>query len=71
MDNVFCYLVKMPDGVRECVLPCADGYTMYLNKDMDSASMFRAYEHALEHIANNDFSGGDVQEIERRVSQCP
>lgn len=64
MDDVFVYLTALPDGINELVLPCADGYTVYLDDGLDQAGRIDKYEHAIEHIRENDFSKSNVQEIE-------
>ena len=64
MDNVFVYYVPLPEGIDEAVMPCFDGYTIYIDSRQSSAGMVRAYKHALEHIENNDFEKFNVNEIE-------
>lgn len=65
MDNVFTYLVDLPDGLNEIVAPCADGnFTVYIDARLDNVQRQKAYQHAIRHIQNDDFSKTDVQEIE-------
>ena len=64
MDNVFVYYVPLPDGINEAVLPCIDGYTIYIDPRQSRSEMVEAYNHAVEHIVNNDFEKFDVGEIE-------
>lgn len=64
MDNVYIYFIAMPDGVREFVTPCLDGYTIYIDESLDEIGRAKAYDHAMSHITNNDFEREDVQEIE-------
>lgn len=64
MDNVFTYLVDLPDGINEFVRPCQDGFTIYIDARLDNIQRQEAYRHALRHIQNDDFSKTDVQEIE-------
>ena len=65
MDNVFTYLVDLPDGIREFVRPCADGNdTVYIDARLDNIQRQEAYQHAIRHIQNDDFSKTDVQSIE-------
>lgn len=54
MDNIYIYLVKMPPGHSEAVLPCEDGYTIYLDQNLMGDDLIRAYEHAMFHIENGD-----------------
>ena len=64
MDNIFTYFVKLPDGIDEVVMPCLDGYTVYIDVNLSESQQIKAYTHALHHIRNNDFERPDVQEIE-------
>ncbi len=54
MDNIYIYLVKTEPGIDEAVVPCLDGYTVYLNKDLTAEDLIKAYEHAKYHIDNGD-----------------
>ena len=69
MDNVFVYYVPLPEGVDEAVLPCFDGYTIYIDSRQSSSGMERAYKHALEHIVNNDFERLDLGMIENKADE--
>ena len=64
MDDIFIYFVPLPNTVHEMVTPCIEGYTIYLNLNDDLDTQKKGYEHALNHINNRDFDGGNVQEIE-------
>lgn len=64
MDDVFVYAVSLPAGCNEAVLPCADGYTVYINEKLDDTHRMNALQHALKHIANKDFEKDNVQQIE-------
>ena len=63
-DNVYVYLVDLPDRVDEMVTPCIDGFTVYISSRLSYAGRVRAYNHALRHIDRNDFEMDDVQKIE-------
>lgn len=67
MDNIYVYLVDLPDRVNEMVTPCLDGYTVYLNARLSYAGRVRAYHHAIRHIERNDFEKYDVQKIEEEA----
>ncbi len=69
MDNVYTYLVDLPDGIDEAVLPCLEGYTIYLDNSLSPSGLERAYYHALEHIANNDFDKTNVNKIEAEADR--
>ena len=64
MDDVFVYHIKLPPGIEEVVMPCLDGYTVYIDINLDHDHRVKAYEHALWHIQNHDFERPDVQDIE-------
>ena len=64
MDSIFTYFVKLPDGIDEVVMPCLDGYTVYIDVNLSEQQQIKAYAHALHHIRNNDFERPDVQSIE-------
>lgn len=55
MDDLFIYLVRMPDDLPEAVLPCDGGYTIYLDDRLTQEGLIKEYHHALEHIKNGDF----------------
>ena len=65
-DNVYVYLVDLPDRVDEMVTPCFDGFTVYISSKLSYAGRVRAYHHALRHIERHDFEKFDVQEIETK-----
>lgn len=64
MDSIFTYFVKLPYGIDEVVMPCLDGYTVYIDVNLSEQQQLKAYAHALHHIRNNDFEKPDVQAIE-------
>lgn len=53
-DNVFVYRVTAPPSVKEMVMPCADGYTVYINDSLSPEEQKAAYLHALDHIDRGD-----------------
>lgn len=63
-DDIFVYMVNLPDGINEMVTPCATGYTVYINDKLSPEGKRGAYRHALHHIVNRDFEKSDVNEIE-------
>lgn len=65
MDRIFTYLVKLPTNINEIVTPCADGYTIYIDKNLTHERQLEVYEHALRHIRRNDFDSNlSADEIE-------
>lgn len=66
-DNIYTYLVRFPShSIREAVLPCSDGYTVYIDERLGREEQLRAFRHAMTHIRNDDFSkkGSDVSRLE-------
>ncbi len=70
IEDVFVYLVDLPDGINEMVTPCRDGHTIYIDARLDLAHRQKAYEHAMWHIEHNDFQKADVQQIEAVAHQA-
>jgi len=68
-DNVFVHIMNLPDGTNEMVSPNEDGtYSIFLNAKLSNEGQFKAYRHAMQHIARDDFdSYADVQAIEAEV----
>lgn len=67
MPDVWVYYVKFPEGLKEAVMPCLDGYTIYIDERLSDAERERVYAHALEHIRRGDCAGGDAGQIELEV----
>lgn len=63
-DDIFIYLVKLPDGIDEVTLPCFGGYTIYIDYRLSDEGRMKAYKHGLKHIRDRDFEKSDVQQIE-------
>lgn len=65
MDNIYTYFVKFPNRcIREAVMPCSDGYTVYIDERLSFEQQIKAYNHAVRHIKNGDFEKYDVDRIE-------
>jgi len=56
-------------SIKETVTPCLDGYTIYINQNLDRTNQKKAYLHALRHIMGNDFEKFDFQKIEH-LAHC-
>lgn len=67
MDNIYTYVIDLPPGIDEMVTPCLDGYTIYLADRLDQRGRQKAFDHAMRHVWNDDFSKTNVQEIERHA----
>lgn len=64
MDNIYHYVVSLPDGIKAFTMPCMDGYTVYTDSKLTMESQREAFRHEMWHILNGDFERSDVQEIE-------
>lgn len=66
MDNsIYIYLTRLPgNDIHEIVLPCIDGYTIYLDDRLTYEQQLHAYRHAMKHIEKRDFEKTNVSEIE-------
>lgn len=69
MVNIYHYLAPLPTGVKEVVMPCYDGYTIYTAEWLSSAEREEAIHHAMKHIERNDWEKDDVQQIEKEVRE--
>ena len=67
LEDIHVYFVPLPEGIKEMVTPCYDGYTIYIDARLCREQQLREYAHAVQHIQRDDFHGGDVQEIESEV----
>lgn len=59
-------IIQFPPGkVREAVTEDANGFaTIFLDANLTYENQQERFLHAIRHLANDDFSGDDVQEIE-------
>ena len=62
--EIHTYLVPLPTKTKESIVPCADGYTLYLNDKLSHEQHLISYQHAVGHIDRDDWDREDVQEIE-------
>ena len=63
--DVNVFLINFPRPGNEMVVPNEDGsYTILINARLSNDGQLRAYQHAMKHITDNDFSKSDVQSIE-------
>ena len=64
-NDVYVYVVRLPGhDIKEAVMPCMTGYTVYLDDRLSPDGQKLAYKHALHPIVNNDLEKYDVSEIE-------
>lgn len=64
-NNIYTYIVPLPPGFNEAVMPCIDGFTIYIADHLSPAGRLKAYKHALWHIEHDDWKRFSVQQIER------
>lgn len=72
MVDVYVYEVDIHGKVSEAVVPCIDGYTVYINRNLPRNRRISALEHAVRHILRGDFEKADAGEIEEEChAQAP
>lgn len=54
-NNIYHYVVPLPEGINEAVMSGIDGYTVYTSDRLDDEGRLEAFRHALKHIENGDF----------------
>ena len=64
IGNVWIYPVDLKGAAKAFVMPCIEGYTVYVDRNLPKDEQIAAARHELDHIANDDFSREDVQLIE-------
>ena len=69
-DRIFVYHVNLPDGFDEVVLPCFEGYTIYIDQNLDPQKRNEAFRHAIEHIERNDFERAEIYGIQQIESEA-
>jgi len=70
-ENIYHYVVPLPEGTNEAVRPCIDGYTIYTSDRLDREGTEKAIRHALGHIRNHDFEKEtSVNAIENAAHTC-
>lgn len=63
--DVNVVVINFPNAQREMVVQNEDGsYTILINSKLSHDGQLKAYNHAMEHINDNDFEKEDVQSIE-------
>ena len=66
LDDLFVRLVPNL-SVNEMIAPCDSGYSVYIKDELPEDKKVEALYHAYMHKQSNDFSKGDIQEIETRA----
>lgn len=63
--DIFVQLMDFPGKTRETVSSNEDGsFTIFINSRCSYEVQLKAYQHALQHIQQEDFSKDNVQSIE-------
>ena len=64
-EDIGVHLIDMDTMIREQVILNEDGsFSIFINARLNHEARMKAYQHALLHIANDDFYKNDVDEIE-------
>ena len=64
-EDITIKVIDMEIGIHEQVIKASDGhYTIFLNARDAVDQRMLAYEHAIQHLRNEDFEKDDVQKIE-------
>ena len=67
MDEIYLYMIDIPGSATEMVVPCCDGYTIYIDVKLSHEEKVEAYHHAMEHIKHDDWhSDMTADQIESR-----
>ena len=70
MVDVFVYGIDIPGKVNETVVPCIDGYTVYIDRNLPRNRRISALAHAVWHILRGDFEKPDAGEIEEECHEA-
>jgi len=62
-SDIYVYFIDIPGKVKEMVVPCHMGYTIYIDKKLDENQRIKAYRHAMKHINNNDWENTGSADI--------
>ena len=66
-NEIFIYSVQFPGtDIHEAVMPCQDGYTIYLDSRLSMEGKKKAYSHAIGHILlQTELTGASQDEFSR------
>lgn len=65
-ESIGVYFLDMDTAVEEEVHPNEDGsFTIIINSRLNCEQQMMAYQHALTHIMNDDFSKACADDIEK------
>lgn len=67
-ESIGVYFLNMDTSVEEEVHPNEDGsFTIIINSRLTCERQMLAYQHALKHIMNDDFSKKSADDVEKAM----
>ena len=67
-EAIGVYYIDMPSRVEEQIVFNEDGsFTIFINARLTQERQMLAYQHALIHIMQDDFSKDNADEIEKAI----
>ena len=70
MDEIYLYYIDIPGTTNEMVIPCYNGYTIYIDIKLSHSEKVDAYYHAMRHIYGDDWhSVKTADQIEARCHE--
>ena len=66
-DDVFVYCIDLPPKVYEHIVPCLDGYTVYIDQRLSWERQLEEYDHAVKHINGKDHEKENANQIEKEA----
>lgn len=67
-EAIGVYFLDMDNLIEEQVVSNEDGsYSIFINSHLNHERQMLAYQHALEHIMNDDFSKECADDIEKVI----
>lgn len=71
-EDIGVHLIDMDTGIDEQVICNSDGsFTILINARLSCAHQMIAYQHAIMHIMNDDFSKENADTIENDMNEDP
>lgn len=70
MEDINVQVLDMDTMIPEQLIKNSDdSYTIFINARLSQEAQLKAYQHALNHIKNDDFEKYDVQDIESQAHE--
>lgn len=71
LEDIGVHIINMDTLVHEQVVYNEDGsFSIFINARLSFEAQMQAYQHALMHIARDDFHKHDVDEIETETHKA-